>query len=191
MSYDYLIKGMLIGDSQVGKSNLLLRYAENNFREEYNATIGVEFGTKIKNINELAIKFQLWDTSGQESFRSITRSYYRAVAAAFIVYDVTSRGSFEHLTNWVSEAMANAPRTVVAALVGNKIDREEERKVLFEEGQKFANDHQMIYLETSAKTGWNVDNVFNFVAAEILARIRNGQIDVEDASNGIKISRQK
>ncbi|CAG9329491.1 unnamed protein product [Blepharisma stoltei] len=186
----YLFRGIMIGDSQSGKSSLAHRFLRNRFIEEQKPTIGVEFAYKIIGVDGIAIKLQLWDTAGREEFRTTTRSYYRSVAAIIFVYDVTRRESFEHLNARISEAIQNAPSTAVAILVGNKVDKEGERNVLFEEGQKFASEHQMIYLETSAKTGWNVDNIFHFVSAEILARIRNGLIDVEKEGPGIKLNEQ-
>ncbi|CAG9321874.1 unnamed protein product [Blepharisma stoltei] len=164
---------------------------ENKFREEHQKTRGIELGTKIININEEQINFILWDTYSDERLIQITRACFRGTAAAFIIYDVTRRESFEHLDYWVYEISTYGPKDAVAVLIGNKVDIEEERKVLFEEGQKFANDHQMIYFETSAKTGLNIENLINFVSAEILTKIRNGQIDIEADSNGIKLSRLK
>ncbi|CAG9329499.1 unnamed protein product [Blepharisma stoltei] len=185
MSCDYIFKAALIGDCEVGKSNILLRYTENKFKEMYDMTIGVDFGMKLFNINGVTIKLQLWDTSGNEPFISFVRAYWVGVAATIFIYDITNRESFDQLDGWVSDVTRVAPRKVVGVIVGNKIDKIGERKVLFEEGQNFANDHQMIYLETSAKTGWNIENLFKFVSVEILAKLRNGLINIEDTKTGI------
>ncbi|CAG9329494.1 unnamed protein product [Blepharisma stoltei] len=183
MPCGYIFKAVLIGDCQVGKSNILLRYTKNEFKEIYDMNIGVKFGAKSFNNNGVAI--QLWDTSGHESSISIVRTFWSFVAAEIFVYDVTNRESFDHLEGWVSDVTLGAPRKDVGVIVGNKIDKVGERKVLFEEGQKFANDHQMIYLETSAKTGWNVENLFNFVSVQILTKLRNGLISIENTKTGI------
>ena len=123
MNYEYIFKYIIIGDSGVGKSCLLLHFLENTFKSNHEATIGVEFGTKVITIqNNVNVKLQVWDTAGQDAFKSITRSYYRNAAGGLVVYDITSRQSFENVKKWIEEAKANGNREMVLALVGNKCD---------------------------------------------------------------------
>jgi Ras-related protein Rab-2A len=127
------------------------------------------------------------DTAGSESFQSITRSYYRGAAGALLVYDVTRRETFDHLTRWLEEARQNANANMVIMLIGNKIDLEHRRVVSTEEGQKFAEDHGLIFLETSAKTAHNVEEAFTGTAAAIYKNIENGVYDVTNEAFGIKV----
>ena len=138
-------------------------------------------------IDGKAIKLQIWDTAGSESFQSITRSYYRGAAGALLVYDVTRRETFDHLTRWLEEARQNANANMVIMLIGNKIDLEHRRVVTTEEGQKFATDHGLIFLETSAKTAHNVEEAFTATAAAIYKNIENGVYDVTNEAYGIKV----
>ena len=125
MNYEYIFKYIIIGDSGVGKSCLLLQFLENSFKPNHEATIGVEFGTKVISIdNGLSVKLQVWDTAGQDAFKSITRSYYRNAAGALVVYDITNRNSFINVQKWLEEARTNGNREMVLALVGNKSDLE-------------------------------------------------------------------
>ena len=137
-SYSYLFKFIIIGDSNVGKSCLLLQFTDNRFRNDHDLTIGVEFGAKIVTIDEKPVRLQIWDTAGQESFRSITRSYYRGAAGTLLVYDVTRRDTFQNLTKWIDEANLNTGGNVTVMLVGNKSDLASRRAVTTEEGQQFA-----------------------------------------------------
>ena len=123
MNYEYIFKYIIIGDSGVGKSCVLLQFLENAFKANHEATIGVEFGTKVIDIdNGVNVKLQVWDTAGQDAFKSITRSYYRNAAGALVVYDITNRNSFINVQKWLEEAKANGNREMVLALVGNKSD---------------------------------------------------------------------
>jgi Ras-related protein Rab-2A len=133
------------------------------------------------------IKLQIWDTAGQESFRSITRSYYRGAAGALLVYDITRRDTFQHLSKWLEEAKSHAQPTMVILLIGNKSDLEHRRAVSTEEGQAFANANGLLFLETSAKTAYNVETAFLKTAEEIHAKITSGEIDVSNESHGIKL----
>jgi len=133
------------------------------------------------------IKLQIWDTAGSESFQSITRSYYRGAAGALLVYDVTRRETFDHLTRWLEEARQNANANMVVMLIGNKIDLEARRVVSFEEGQKFAQEHGLIFLETSAKTAHNVEEAFVATAAAIYENILSGVYDITNEAHGVKV----
>ena len=151
----------------VGKSCLLLQFTDKRFQPVHDLTIGVEFGARMVTIDNRQIKLQIWDTAGQESFRSITRSYYRGAAGALLVYDITRRETFNHLTRWLEEARQNANSSMVIMLVGNKGDLDHKRQVNKEEGEKFAQENGLIFVETSAKTAANVEEAFIQTATKI------------------------
>jgi len=186
--FDYLLKYIIIGDASVGKSNLLLRYSTGEFRSEYQTTIGVEFAAKNVNIDNLVYRIQLWDTSGQEQFKSITRNYYKNSACALVVYDITSRDSFNSVATWIDEIRAQCTQSIYMVLVGNKIDLEAvgKRQVETAEGQELAEKYEIKFYETSAKAGTNVDDVFFNSAKEIAKRIKDGFYNLQDDSCGIK-----
>ena len=186
INYDYLLKYIIIGDAAVGKSNLLLRFAQDDFKAEYQLTIGVEFGAKNLDINNKRFRLQIWDTAGQENYRSITRAYYKNSVCAILVYDISNRESFEHISNWVEDCTAQSPKTVFMVLVGNKSDLSEYRQVTFEEGKEMAKKNNMIFFETSAKTGENVEKIFVDSAKEINNKINEGYYDLESDTCGIK-----
>ncbi|CAG9317470.1 unnamed protein product [Blepharisma stoltei] len=164
MEEELLFRVIIVGDTGVGKSCVLLRFSENIFKEQHNVTIGVEFGTKTVRINDQPIKLQIWDTAGQESFRSITRSFYRRADGVLLVYDTTAKHTFENCEYWLDEIRQNASADVVLYLVANQvdlIDSGEAREVTTEEGRKFAERHQLAgFKETSAKSGLNVEETF-------------------------------
>ena len=186
LSYSYLLKYIIIGDSAVGKSNILLRYAHEKFNEDYQATIGVEFGAKNLEINNEKYRIQIWDTAGQQNFKSITRAYYKNSVCAIIVYDITNRESFNNINTWIDDCKSQSPKTVFFVLVGNKIDLENERKVDYNEGLNFAKENQMFFFECSAKTGKNVEDIFYKSAEHIAEKIKNGNYDLGSDSCGIK-----
>jgi len=136
------------------------------------------------------IKLQIWDTAGQESFRSITRSYYRGAAGALLVYDITRRDTFNHLTTWLEDARQHSSSNMVIMLIGNKSDLEARRDVKKEEGEAFAREHGLIFMETSAKTAANVEEAFINTAKEIYQKIQEGVFDINNEANGIKIGPQ-
>jgi len=187
MSYAYLFKYIIIGDTGVGKSCLLLQFTDKRFQQVHDLTIGVEFGARMITIDGKQIKLQIWDTAGQESFRSITRSYYRGAAGALLVYDITRRETFNHLTSWLDDARQHANSNMTIMLIGNKCDLEQRRAVSLEEGQQFANEHGLVFLETSAKTAANVEEAFINTARKIYEKIQQGVFDVSNESYGIKV----
>lgn len=187
MSYSYLFKYIIIGDTGVGKSCLLLQFTDKRFQPVHDLTIGVEFGARMINIENKPIKLQIWDTAGQESFRSITRSYYRGAAGALLVYDITRRETFNHLTRWLEEARQNSHQNMVIMLIGNKSDLEHRRQVSREEGEAFAEENGLVFLETSAKTAANVEAAFVKTAEKIYQNIQSGIYDVNNESYGVKI----
>lgn len=139
------------------------------------------------NIDNKQIKLQIWDTAGQESFRSITRSYYRGAAGALLVYDITRRDTFNHLTTWLEDAQQHSSTNMVIMLIGNKSDLEARREVKQEEGEAFAREHGLVFLETSAKTAANVEEAFINTAKQIYQKIQDGVFDVTNEANGIKL----
>eukprot|EP00640_Fibrocapsa_japonica_P005028 CAMPEP_0113937722 /NCGR_PEP_ID=MMETSP1339-20121228/4284_1 /TAXON_ID=94617 /ORGANISM="Fibrocapsa japonica" /LENGTH=211 /DNA_ID=CAMNT_0000940595 /DNA_START=65 /DNA_END=700 /DNA_ORIENTATION=- /assembly_acc=CAM_ASM_000762 len=187
MSYAYLFKYIIIGDTGVGKSCLLLQFTDKRFQPVHDLTIGVEFGARMINIDSKQIKLQIWDTAGQESFRSITRSYYRGAAGALLVYDITRRETFSHLTRWLEEARQNSNSNMVIMLIGNKSDLEHRRAVSTKEGEQFAEENGLIFLETSAKTAENVEAAFIKTAEKIYENILSGVYDVTNEAHGIKV----
>merc|ERR1719384_609551 len=190
MSYAYLFKYIIVGDMAVGKSCLLLQFTDKRFRAESNPTIGVDFGARSITIDRKQIKLQIWDTAGQEAFRSITRSYYRGAAGALLVYDITRRDTFNHLTTWLEDARQHSNSNMVIMLIGNKSDLEARRDVKREEGEAFAREHGLIFMETSAKTAANVEEAFINTAREIYDKIQEGVFDINNEANGIKIGPQ-
>ncbi|XP_073416323.1 ras-related protein Rab-4A isoform X2 [Dendrobates tinctorius] len=150
-TYDFLFKFLVIGNAGTGKSCLLHQFIEKKFKEDSNHTIGVEFGSKIINVGGKYVKLQIWDTAGQERFRSVTRSYYRGAAGALLVYDITSRETYNALTNWLTDARMLASQNIVIILCGNKKDLDADREVTFLEASRFAQenafdtvDHQLL-----------------------------------------------
>jgi len=190
-TYDYLFKFIVIGDAASGKSCLLYRFTDNKYKSDSTHTIGVEFGSKIIEVGGKFIKLQIWDTAGQERFRSVTRSYYRGAAGCILVYDITSRESFHHLTSWLNDARALATSELVIVLVGNKTDLQEDREVTFLEASRFAQENDLMFLETSAKSGENVEEVFMKCAKTILNKIDTGVIRPDDMGSGIQLGTAK
>uniref|UniRef100_A0A7R9VA95 Uncharacterized protein n=1 Tax=Chlamydomonas euryale TaxID=1486919 RepID=A0A7R9VA95_9CHLO len=187
MSYSYLFKYIIIGDTGVGKSCLLLQFTDKRFQPVHDLTIGVEFGARMISIDGKQIKLQIWDTAGQESFRSITRSYYRGAAGALLVYDITRRETFMHLASWLEDARQHANPNMTIMLIGNKSDLSHRRAVTTEEGEAFAREHGLIFLETSARTAHNVEDAFVNTSREIYAKIQDGVFDLSNESYGIKV----
>jgi len=179
---DYVIKYIVIGPMGVGKSCLLLQFTDHTFHTEHDLTIGVEFGTRIMDIDGKVLKLQIWDTAGQESFRAITQNYYRKAHGCLLCYDITRRATFEHLTGWLDEVRQHSGGELVIMLVGNKCDLEERRAVTYEEGRKFAEENGLFFLETSAKTAENVDEAFLKTAQVIYDKIKKGVPGLEPTS---------
>ena len=186
VNFDYLLKYIIIGDAAVGKSNLLLRYVHGQFKPEYQLTIGVEFGAKNIEISSKTFRIQIWDTAGQENFRSITRAYYKNSVCALVVYDISSRDSFNNVMSWIEDCRNQSPKTIFIVLVGNKCDLEDKRQVTYEEGKELADKNELLFFESSAKEGTNVEDIFVNSAKEIAKKIEQGYYDLENDSCGIK-----
>jgi Ras-related protein Rab-1A len=169
--YDHLFKLLLIGDSGVGKSCLLLRFADDSYTESYISTIGVDFKIRTLNLDGKTIKLQIWDTAGQERFRTITSSYYRGAHGIIIVYDVTDMESFNNVKTWLSEIDKYASENVNKLLVGNKCDLVVKKTVDTHMAKEFADSLGIPFLETSAKNSTNVEEAFIKMATDIKARV--------------------
>ena len=166
--YDLSFKLIFIGDSSVGKSCLTTKAVKNNFEEYYQATVGFEFLTFNMKVNDKVVKLQIWDTCGQEIYKSLISNFYRNSSLAVLVYAIDNKESFTHVSNWLNDLKSQANDDIRIFLVGNKADLEEERKVSKEEGEKYKIDQQLdLFMETSAKTGQNARNVL-VEAAKIL-----------------------
>ncbi|KAK4839158.1 hypothetical protein QYF36_019625 [Acer negundo] len=164
---DYLFKIVLIGDSAVGKSNLLARFARNEFYPNSKSTIGVEFQTQKMEINRKEIKAQIWDTAGQERFRAVTSAYYRGAVGALLVYDISRRQTFDSIGRWLNELHTHSDMNVVTILVGNKSDLKDAREVTTAEGKTLAEAEGLFFMETSALDSSNVTAAFQTVVKEI------------------------
>lgn len=142
--FDLLFKMIIIGDSSVGKTNILSRYTKNQFSTDYKSTVGVEFGAKKIEMHGIKVKNQIWDTAGQERYKSITSTYYKGAKGALVVYDVTKRDTFLNITKWINELKMKGEKEVIIVLVGNKTDMIEERVVSTEEGTELAKEQSNI-----------------------------------------------
>ncbi|ELP94734.1 GTP-binding protein YPTC4, putative [Entamoeba invadens IP1] len=175
---DHIFKYIIIGEVSVGKSCLLLQYEDHRFQPIYDLTIGVEFGTKNVRIQDTTVKLQLWDTAGSERFRSITRSYYRGAVGVIMVYDVSRSDSFSKIDEWAEEVKKYNNGNYIMMLVGNKCDIVE-KVISTEMGKKKAAQLNASFYETSAKTGENVDKVFDKLTEDVLRDVRSGKIILE------------
>ncbi|KAE8713042.1 Ras-related protein RABA1f [Hibiscus syriacus] len=178
--YDYLFKLVLIGDSGVGKSNLLSRFARNEFNLESKSTIGVEFATRSIRVDDKVIKAQIWDTAGQERYRAITSAYYRGAVGALLVYDVTRHITFENVERWLKELRNHTDSNIVIMLVGNKADLRHLRSVSTEDAKAFAEKENTYFMETSALESLNVENAFTEVLTRIYHVVSRKALEVGD-----------
>ena len=159
-TYDYLLKILIIGDAGTGKSCMMTRFVDKNYSPSYFNTVGVDFKVNVVNVQNKNFKLQIWDTAGQERFRTITSGYYRGSSAIILCYDVSCRESFINIKNWMNEINVNIPENrPLLILSGNKCDMI--RTVEEDEGKEFAKMNNMLFFETSAKSGFNVENIFN------------------------------
>ena len=188
--YDLIFKLVLIGDSGVGKTNILSRYIKNEFSYSSKSTVGVEFGSKIIKTNNKLIKIQIWDTAGQERYKSITSAYYKGAKGAFIVYDITRKETFENVDKWIAELKTTGDEDVFILLIGNKCDLEEQRAVPTEEATKKAEILKIAFCETSALDGKNIEYAFETMVEEVSRKKRdeNGNnVKKETQSKGVTI----
>lgn len=180
--YDYLFKVVLIGDSGVGKSNLLSRFTRNEFNLESKSTIGVEFATRSIEVDRKIIKAQIWDTAGQERYRAITSAYYRGAVGALLVYDIAKHLTYENVERWLKELRDHADNNIVIMLVGNKSDLRHLRAVPTDEAKSFAEKNSLSFIETSALDSTNVETAFQQILTEIYKIVSQKQLkdNVED-----------
>ncbi|XP_076946628.1 ras-related protein RABA4d-like [Bidens hawaiensis] len=176
---DYGFKVVLIGDSAVGKSQLLARFTKNEFNADSKATIGVEFQTKTLVIDQKMVKAQIWDTAGQERYRAVTSAYYRGAVGAMLVYDMTKRPTFDHMSRWLEELRGHADKNIVIMLIGNKCDLTSLRAVPVEDAQEFAERENLCFMETSALESTNVESAFLTALTEIYRIISKKSLSAE------------
>ncbi|PKK17676.1 ras-related protein Rab-11A-like, partial [Columba livia] len=181
--YDYLFKVVLIGDSGVGKSNLLSRFTRNEFNLESKSTIGVEFATRSIQVDNKTVKAQIWDTAGQERYRAITSAYYRGAVGALLVYDIAKYLTYENAERWLKELQDHADANIVIMLVGNKSDLRHLRAVPTDEARSFAEKNGLSFLETSALDSTNVETAFHSILSEIYRIVSQRQMAGQSRSS--------
>ena len=183
-NYEMMFKVVLVGDSFVGKTNIMSKYLKNEFHEDSKATVGVEFGSRQFNIEGHVVKAQIWDTAGQERYKAITSAYYKGAKGAFIVYDITRKESFENVSKWAEQLKSTADKNLTIIIVGNKTDLEDQRQVTSEEGQNKANSLESAFIETSAASGSNLDKAFEMMINEVYQKcheemLAEGDVEIE------------
>ncbi|XP_023739665.1 ras-related protein RABA5e [Lactuca sativa] len=186
---EYLFKVVIIGDSAVGKSNLLSRYSKNEFNMHSKSTIGVEFQTQTMEIDGKEVKAQIWDTAGQERFRAVTSAYYRGAVGALIVYDISRSTTFDSVTRWLEELKTHSDTTVVRMLVGNKCDLGNIRAVSVEDGKKLAENEGLFFMETSALDSTNVKTAFELVIKEIYNNVSRKVLNSDSYKSELSMNR--
>ena len=194
--YNYLFKILILGDSFVGKTNMLKRFLNNEFDMNTKETVGVEFGSKnfIFGENDI-IKAQIWDTAGQERYRSVTKAYYKGAKGALLVYDITRKSTFENIDNWLIDLRTNADKDILIVLIGNKSDLLDNREVSSEDAQTKAEQYNIAFMETSAKSGDNISKAFTELVEQVYkANISLLQSDVQIKDNnedGVNLNKEE
>ena len=184
--YEMMVKIILIGDSGVGKTNIMSKFLKNQFMEESKATIGVEFGSKLFNHEGHKIKAQIWDTAGQEKYKAITGAYYKGSKGALVVYDITQKKTFENIEKWVNDLKVAGDPKITIILIGNKSDLEDKRQVLKDQGEEKARSFGCAFLETSAYSGDNIDKAFNLMIKEIYEKFSSDSTGEGEFDSGSK-----
>jgi small GTP-binding protein len=171
-------KVVVVGSTSVGKSSMVERLIAGTFPDEVQSTVGVEFRSFVCQLEDHSIRLQIWDTAGQERFRSVSTAYFRDAVGAVLVYDITKEESFEDLSTWLTDLQQLCHPNAFILLVGNKCDREEDRRVGVQQVQDFADQYRLEYIETSAKSGQNIQETFTRLAYEVATRVERGEIAV-------------
>ena len=193
-NYEMMFKVVLVGDSFVGKTNIMSKYLKDEFHEDSKATVGVEFGSKQFTIEGHSIKAQIWDTAGQERYKAITSAYYKGAKGAFVVYDITRKSSFESIDKWVNDLTAAADKKITIIVIGNKSDLEDQRQVPKEKGEEKAAKLEVAFLETSAFSGENLEKAFELMMNEIYKKcheemLAENDLEIIEGGNDINLNK--
>ena len=187
--YEFIFKVLLLGNSNVGKSSIFLRFVDDIWNDTFVPTIGVDFKIKTFEIDSKKIKMQIWDTAGQERFKNIIASYYRGAHGILLLYDVTDKDSFKNLSNWLIEIEKNASKNVLRVLIGNKCDLEEKRVISINQGKEFADTYGLKFIETSAKKNLNVTEAFETLGRELMAASSEKKIVQQKQNKKISVAK--
>ena len=187
--YEFIFKVLLLGNSNVGKSSLFLRFVDDIWNDTFVPTIGVDFKIKTFEIDEKKIKMQIWDTAGQERFKNIIASYYRGAHGILLIYDVSDKDSFKNLSNWLIEIEKNSNKNVLKVLIGNKTDLEDKRVITYNQGKEFADSYGMKFIETSAKKNYNVNEAFETLGRELMKASEDKQITKQKDTKKISVAK--
>ena len=188
-NYEFIFKVLLLGNSNVGKSSLFLRFVDDIWNDTFVPTIGVDFKIKTFEIDSKKIKMQIWDTAGQERFKNIIASYYRGAHGILLLYDVTDKDSFKNLSNWLIEIEKNASKNVLKVLIGNKSDLEDKRLVSYNQGKEFADTYGLKFIETSAKKNLNVNEAFETLGRELMISGTDKKVTSQKQNKKISVAK--